>query len=53
VKVAGQVIVVGSSEAGFTKLGELPADEVPEEAPAASAPFADVLARVLKTKREK
>jgi flagellar protein FliO/FliZ len=53
VKVAGQVIVVGSSEAGFTKLGELPADEVPAEAPAASAPFADVLARVLKTKREK
>jgi hypothetical protein len=53
VKVAGQVIGVGSSEAGLTKLGELPADEVPAEAPAASAPFADVLARVLKTKREK
>ena len=53
VKVAGQVIVVGSSEAGFTKLGELPASDVPEEEPAAAAPFADVLARVLKTKREK
>jgi len=26
VKVADQVIVVGASEAGFTKLGELPAD---------------------------
>jgi flagellar protein FliO/FliZ len=48
VKVAGQVIVVGSSEAGFTKLGELSADDVPEEAPKPSAPFADVLARVLK-----
>jgi flagellar protein FliO/FliZ len=48
VKVAGQVIVVGSSEAGFTKLGEFSADDVPEEAPKPSAPFADVLARVLK-----
>lgn len=52
VKVAGQVIVVGASEAGFTKLGELSADEVPEDAPAAAAPFSDVLARVLKTKRD-
>ena len=50
VKVAGQVIVVGASEAGFTKLGELSADDVPEEAPVA-APFADVLSKVLKTKR--
>lgn len=27
VKVGGQVIVVGASEAGFTKLGEMPASE--------------------------
>jgi flagellar protein FliO/FliZ len=47
VKVAGQVIVVGASEAGFTKLGELPADEVPVPTPEATAGFADVLARVL------
>lgn len=51
VKVAGQVIVVGASEAGFTKLGEISASDVPEEAPATAAPFADVLARVLRTKR--
>jgi len=47
VKVAGQVIVVGASEAGFTKLGELPAGEIPAEAKVESAPFSDVLARVL------
>ncbi len=47
VKVAGQVIVVGASEAGFTKLGELPADEVPLELKTEAAPFADVFARVL------
>ncbi|MFO0735321.1 MAG: flagellar biosynthetic protein FliO [Labilithrix sp.] len=51
VKVAGQVIVVGASEAGFTKLGELSADDVPEDVPAAAGPFSDVLARVLKTKK--
>ena len=51
VKVAGQVIVVGASEAGFTKLGELSAEAVPEDLPAAATPFSDVLARVLKTKR--
>lgn len=51
VKVAGQVIVVGASEAGFTKLGEISASDVPEEAPVTAAPFADVLARVLRTKR--
>jgi flagellar protein FliO/FliZ len=47
VKVAGQVIVVGASEAGFTKLGEIPASEVPAEATAENAGFADTLARVL------
>jgi flagellar protein FliO/FliZ len=47
IKVGQQVIVVGASEAGFTKLGELPADDVPAEAKAESAGFSDVLARVL------
>ncbi|MBX3228598.1 MAG: flagellar biosynthetic protein FliO [Labilithrix sp.] len=48
VKVAGQVIVVGASEAGFTKLGEVAATDVPEEAPAESPAFADVLSRALR-----
>jgi flagellar biogenesis protein FliO len=52
VKVAEQVIVVGASEAGFTKLGELAAAELPPEvAPArrpAGAAFGDVLGRVLR-----
>lgn len=47
VKVADQVIVVGASEAGFTKLGELPAGEVPPAAEAHGAAFSDVLARAL------
>ena len=47
VKVADHVIVVGASEAGFTKLGELPADSVPAEEPASSPGFAAVLARVV------
>ena len=53
VKVAGQVIVVGASEAGFTKLGEIPAGDLPAEAPAESAAFSDVLARVLGRAPEK
>ena len=49
VKVGEQVLVVGASEAGFTKLGELPAAELPEgEAPAQPSPaFAEALARVM------
>lgn len=47
VKVAGQVIVVGASEAGLTKLGELPAGEMPPEDKVDPAGFSDVLARVL------
>ena len=41
VKVADQVIVVGASEAGFTKLGELPAE---------SPSFAEVLEEKKKEK---
>lgn len=47
VRVGSQVIVVGVSEAGFTKLGEMPAGDVPEDETAAAAPFSDVLARML------
>lgn len=47
VKVARQVIVVGASESGFTKLGEIAAAELPGEEKAESAAFADVFARVL------
>src|ERR1700709_2542112 len=45
VKVGSQVIVVGASEAGFTKLGEMPAGEVPAQLTERSAVtgFADVL----------
>lgn len=48
VRVGQQVIVVGASEAGFTKLGEMPAAELPAEVKVESAPFADVLAKILK-----
>lgn len=47
VQVGGQVLVVGASEAGITKLGEVSAKELPEAEAANAAPFADVLARVL------
>lgn len=47
VKVAGQVIVVGASEAGFTKLGELAADALPPVPEAAPTDFAAVMARVM------
>lgn len=47
VKVPGQVLVVGSSEAGFTKLGEVAAGEMPVDAKDAPAAFSDVLGRVL------
>jgi flagellar biogenesis protein FliO len=46
VKVLDQVIVVGASEAGFTKLGEMSARDLPHDAPKAES-FADALARVL------
>lgn len=49
VKVADQVIVVGASEAGFTKLGELPADKAALlEAPEEKSVFADLLRRKMK-----
>jgi flagellar biogenesis protein FliO len=49
VGVGDRVFVVGVGEGGFTKLGEFPASELPAgpETAESSAPFADVLARVL------
>lgn len=49
VKVGGQVFVIGGSEAGLEKLGELPADAVallPDDLPPPRR-FASVLQRVL------
>jgi flagellar biogenesis protein FliO len=51
VKVGDQVFVVGVGEGGFTKLGEIPAADLPAAEPArAPAAFADVLARALSGK---
>ncbi|MDB4937392.1 MAG: hypothetical protein JWP87_4364, partial [Labilithrix sp.] len=50
VQVGSQVLVVGASEAGITKLGEVAAKELPSADPETVAPFGDVLARVLRSK---
>ena len=47
VKVGEHVLVVGVGEGGFTKLGELPAAELPVAAKLESPAFSEVLARVL------
>jgi len=47
VKVGAQVFVVGVGEGGFTKLGEIPASDLPAAQPSSSTAFGDVLARVL------
>jgi flagellar protein FliO/FliZ len=47
VRVGAQVFVVGVGEGGFTKLGEIPAADLPAAQPAAAGGFGDVLARVL------
>src|SRR5438093_13707437 len=52
VKVGANVIVVGASEGGFTKLAEMAASDLPESEPT-PAPFADVLARVLRRDRDR
>jgi hypothetical protein len=45
------VIIVGASEAGFTKLGELPADSATfKDAPEEKSVFADLLRSKLKAK---
>ena len=53
VQVGDQVLVVGASEAGITKLGEVAASTLPPAEKAGGAPFGDVLARVLGTKKAK
>ncbi len=53
VKVGAQVFIVGVGEGGFTKLGEIPASELPEALQAGSgSSVADVLSRVLSKKKE-
>ena len=46
VKIGEPVIVVGASEGGLTKLGEVPADAVPQEPEPKPMRFTDVLARL-------
>ncbi len=46
-QVGAQVFVVGVGEGGFTKLGELPAADLPADEPAPTGAFGDVLSRVL------
>ena len=53
VKVADQVIVVGASEAGFTKLGELPADKAALLADDLEPKPKSVFADLLRKEREK
>jgi flagellar biogenesis protein FliO len=48
VRVGAQVFVVGVGEGGFTKLGELPASDLPAAIPADAASFSTILARVLR-----
>jgi flagellar biogenesis protein FliO len=50
VKVGSQVLVVGVGDGGFTKLGEVPASEIPAETEMPSSSFAEVIARALKKK---
>lgn len=47
VKVGPKVLVVGASEAGLTKLGEMEESELPPEPKAPKSPFASILARTL------
>jgi flagellar protein FliO/FliZ len=48
VRVAEKVFVLGASEAGLSKLGEIPGDSFPPEPPTrTSSTFAEVLARAL------
>ncbi len=47
VKVGEQAFVLGVGEAGFTKIGEMPASALPPESEAAPAAFAEVLAKLL------
>jgi flagellar protein FliO/FliZ len=52
VKVGEQVFVIGVGEGGFTKLGEMPASDLPKAVEPQRGAFADVLARVLGKKKQ-
>jgi len=53
VRVAQTVFVVGVSEAGLTKLGELPLADLPPQVEVVKEPFAVVLRQALGGGREK
>ncbi len=46
VRIGEQVIVVGASEGGLTKLAEMPAASVPQDVETKALKFSDVLARL-------
>ncbi|CAN5579573.1 hypothetical protein BH09MYX1_BH09MYX1_56810 [soil metagenome] len=52
VKVGAKVLVVGASEAGLTKLGEIDEADLPPEPPPPRNPFASILARTLGDKAQ-
>lgn len=45
VRVGGQVLVVGASEAGLTKIGEMPASELPQVEQPRPMSFGELLLR--------
>ena len=51
VRVGKLVYVVGASEGGLTRLGELDAATLPLAAPGGGSSFSDVLGRLMKTER--
>jgi flagellar biogenesis protein FliO len=52
VKVGEQVFIVGASEGGFTKLGEIAASEVPAAGITPARSFGEVLARSLRGRQK-
>ena len=53
VKIGAKVLVVGASEAGLTKLGELDEADLPKEEPPKTTNFGDVLALAMGRKQKK
>jgi flagellar biogenesis protein FliO len=51
VKVGAQLFIVGVGEGGFTKLGEIPASELPTSATGRGASFTEALARAFGAER--
>jgi flagellar biogenesis protein FliO len=52
IKVGEVMFVVGVGDGGFTKIGEIPARDLPAGEPAQATAFADVLARMLRSKSD-